>query len=338
MNNLNDTTGIDNKIKKCFEYLNDAKKLIISSHIHPDGDAVGSALALYYYATQKSIDTKIYFHSPLPYNLKYLTGTEFIVKYDDKLHRQDVLNADTIFIIDLNETVRLGSVEDAIIKAKGKKIVIDHHLFPKDFADFYLVDSMASSTGELVYKVMKQEEGIVFTKEIAYGLYTAIMTDTGSFRFPRSTSEVHRIVAELIDCGADPVEIYDNYYNIIPPNAAILHGIALAGMEFFCNGNFCLLTLTKDDFIKTGTTVQDVEGIVEKSVTIRDVKVGALITQNPEDNVIKLSFRSKGDVNVRQIAALFGGGGHQQAAGAKIENADFNEIRSKIIDSISELF
>ncbi|MGA2297395.1 MAG: bifunctional oligoribonuclease/PAP phosphatase NrnA [FCB group bacterium] len=359
--NINSEFRIQNSelFKNCYKALIESKKLIISTHENPDGDAIGSALALYFYCRHRGIDTKILIHSPIPYNLKFISGIEALKKYNEEVDKSDILTADTIFVVDLNESSRLGSVAEAINQSAAKKVVIDHHLpstnpeFRIQNTELFLSNPEASSTGELIYKMLKCDSDLKIGPEMAEVLYTAIMTDTGSFRFEKTGSDVHRIVADLIDCGADPVKIYNEYYNIIPANAARLLGEALAGMEFYYDGQLCIMTLTKEIFQKTNTTLDDVEGIVEHTVTLKGVKAGVLITERIETNyltttlskgegelkiIIKLSFRSKAPVNIRAIALQFGGGGHEQAAGAKIMNANLIDVKKSIIEKFANVF
>ena len=176
------------------------------------------------------------------------------------------------------------------------------------------------------------------TEEIASALYTAIMTDTGSFRFPHTKSETHLIIAELIKYGADPAKIYEEVYNIIPYRAALLQGEAFASSELFYEGKLVVMTLSKEIFTKTGGLDSDIEGIVEHTVTIKNVLAGILITERPNDPEIRISFRSKGDINVRELAVELGGGGHFNAAGARLSNVTLIDARKIVIEKAGKLF
>ncbi|MDP2365249.1 MAG: DHH family phosphoesterase, partial [Ignavibacteria bacterium] len=175
--------------------IDESKTAIILTHTNPDGDAVGSAIALKDYLTFKGITTKIFINSKLPDNLKFLVDNSALTEFDEKIHFQEFQSVDSIFIIDLNNSSRLKSMESALLSSNAYKIIIDHHVEPKLLADLYLIDTESSSTGELIWKVLNADKSYKISEKAANGLYVAIMTDTGCFRFPRTDAEVHRIIA-----------------------------------------------------------------------------------------------------------------------------------------------
>ncbi len=202
----------------------------------------------------------------------------------------------------------------------------------KNFADYYLVDTTASSTGEILYKLLSQDKEIVWTPEIAECLYVAIMTDTGNFRFERTDGEVHRIVADLIDYGVDPVKLYNEVYNKIPFRAAKLMGIGYSRLESYYDGKLVLMPIYHKDFVETNSEEEDTEGFVESLLSIDGVVMSILMMEIVERNEIRVSIRSKGDFSARNLALQFGGGGHINAAGCRFHNSDFQEIKQKIIE------
>lgn len=315
-----------------------SKKITITTHVSPDGDAIGSELAMFFYCQQKGSRVRIINYSETPYNLKFLNGIENVCVFDKSHDTDYIKNSDTILFLDLNNSSRVKEMEESVMSSTATKVVIDHHIEPKDFADNYYIDSDATSTGELVWKILKSDNNINLTKEMASALYTAIMTDTGSFRYPNTDSETHQIIAELIKYGADPVKIYEEVYNIIPPRAARIYGEAFSGMEIYCDGKLVVLTLSKDTFNKSGATESDIEGLVEQTMTIKDAKVGVLLTERPNEAEIRISFRSKGELNVRELALSLGGGGHFHAAGARISNISLLDAKKLVIEKTSTLF
>lgn len=333
---INSENSLEKNYTKCLELIEASENLVISTHMNPDGDAIGSALALYYYAVQKGKNAEVLINGPLPYNLEFVIDDDNCKIYEDENHRDIILNADTIIIVDLNDSKRLLSVESAVLESKAKKIVIDHHLEPKEFADFYLVDSEACSAGEIVWKLLAQDKAFSPDQKFAEALYLAIMTDTGSFRFPRTDAEVHEIIARLIDAGADPVYIYEEAYNKNPFQSMKLLGEAFAGMELFHGGKLCVMSLRKEHFERSGANEDDVEGFVEKTLHAKGVEMGILMTEIKERNEIRNSFRSKGDISVRDIAIKFGGGGHKNAAGARVKDYDFDQLKAEIIEFAGE--
>ncbi|MFP4527257.1 MAG: DHH family phosphoesterase [Candidatus Kapaibacterium sp.] len=310
----------------------DAKKLVISTHNNPDGDAIGSALAVYNFAREHGIDATVVNHSETPYNFEFLEGAKDIRKYqpgrDDEIFDQ----ADTIFVVDLNAGKRLKSVEAPIERSNAVKVLIDHHMEPVKFTDHWVIDYDASSAGEIIYKVLARAGKGKISRASAEALYVAIMTDTGSFRFPRTDPEVHRIIADLIECGANPVRMYEEVYNVMPANAAKLLGVALSGMEFYNDGALCVMTINRNQFRETGSKGPDVEGIVENTHAIAGVKLGVLMSEDLDEDEIRMSFRSKDEVPARDLAMQFGGGGHFHAAGARVKHTTMDELKSRLVE------
>ena len=322
-------------IDECNRKINESENIIISTHINPDGDAIGSALAMYYHAKSLGKNADVIIHGPIPFNLEAFVNSENCQIYDEARHRDKILNAGLIMIVDLNDSNRLKTVEKDVLESKAYKIVIDHHIDPKEFADLYLVDTDACSAGEIIWKIINRDNKFRLSREIADALYLAIMTDTGSFRFPRTDSEVHSIIAKLLDAGADPVEIYEEVYNKNPFRSMKLLGEAFAGMELYNEGQFCLMSLKKEHFDRTGAIEDDVEGFVEESLHVKGVKMGILMTEIADKKEIRVSFRSKGDINVRELALEFGGGGHHHAAGARIYDTPFDTAKEELIKKVA---
>lgn len=328
---------LDKALLKCAEIIRESKKIAVTSHVNPDGDAVGSALAMGHFLKSLGKDVFVALHSPVPENFLFLDGSKDIRLYEAERDESGFLEADAIFVVDLNDTKRLKAVGDAVLKSGATKAVIDHHLEPKSYADVYAVDTGASSTGELIYKLIKLFPEYKPDKAVAEALYAAIETDTGGFRFPRTDSEVHNIIADLIDLGCDPPRIYDEIYNQASLPAMKLLGEALAGAEIYYEGKLCVLTLEAEQFEKCGATQYDVEGIVEHSHELKGVVVGILLSQVPDKAEIRVSFRSKGEYSIRETAVKFGGGGHVHAAGARIYEKSMNEAKQEVIAVLGEI-
>jgi bifunctional oligoribonuclease and PAP phosphatase NrnA len=329
---------IKKQFQKASQILLNSKNIVITTHMNPDGDAIGSALGLYHFAKEIGASPEIIINDEVPYNFQFLNGAENIKQYNEEDHLEQILTADAVFIVDLNDVTRLKSMEKAVTDAKGKKIVIDHHLDPKDFADIFIIDTEASSAGEIIYKFLNSIESNKINASAAEAIYTAIMTDSGNFRFPRTDSELHRIVADLLDLGADPVKIYNEIYAKVPFRKMRLLGIGYTNMKLFFNGNLLLMYLTSDDIQKAEATEDDVEDFVESLLNINGVKVGILITEAIDRSVIRISFRSKGEISVRDIALKFDGGGHFHAAGARVYNSDLPTVRHRILEEFSKVF
>lgn len=323
----------EDSLKTIYTVLKTARTAAVTTHVNPDGDAIGSALGLYHFLKQLGVDAYVINCSPTPYNFEFLPGSKDIEVYDPARHDELLENIDLLFVLDANSVSRLQSMERIVLKTRARKIIIDHHLNPEEFADIYAIDTQASSTAELVWKFIHGYDGAQVTPQIAPAIYTGILTDTGSFKFPRTTPEVHRIVANLIECGADPFTISNEIYNTAPFEKTLLLGEALAGMRVYFDGRFCVMTVTQELLKKTGARELDTEGLVHHTLGFKGAVMGLLITE-AEDQV-KLSFRSKGEVAVHTLAAAFGGGGHFNAAGARVMGKSLGEVLEDVLKIVS---
>lgn len=329
MNLTEKALSISEKIEKSYN-------IIITSHISPDGDAIGSMLGLFYFIKkQYNKKAKMFINGGINHNLRFLNGTEEIQKYDDMM-MEEIISADLIFILDLNDLNRLKEAGDAIAMSNAYKILIDHHVEPKKFADLELIDTEATSTGELIWKVIDKLKG-KFDNRISNALYTAIMTDTGSFRFERTNELTHRIIAQLIENGANPVECYDEIYNQKTVQALKLLGLSLARIDLYGNGKISIMSIRKSDFDEADAIEDDTEGFVANTLSIKGVEVGVMITER-EKGELRISFRSKGNYSIREVAAKFGGGGHKFASGARTLNQDFEDVKLRIITELESIF
>jgi bifunctional oligoribonuclease and PAP phosphatase NrnA len=224
-------------------------------------------------------------------------------------------------------------MEQHVLKSKATKLCIDHHLEPQPFAQYYIIDDDATSTGEITHRLLTYMDGNTLSPIIAQALYCAIMTDTGSFRFPRVDAEIHRIIAHLIECGADPVQIYHKVYEQWSAGRVQLLGDALASLKTEYNGKLAHLTITQKNLLDTGTTEVDTDNFTVYPMNVSGV-VAAVFFLELKDG-IKMSFRSKGDVPINELAKQFGGNGHKNAAGARVYNCTLDETKEKVLQAAS---
>lgn len=307
-----------------------AEKIAVTTHTNPDGDAIGSALALKFILNDNfDKNSEIYIDNELAENLTFLSGTDDIIIFN-KNHENNLKNSDLIFILDLNNSSRLKSMEKSVTDSNAFKIMIDHHIKPENFTNLKYIDTEATSTGELIYK-LSENLSLRISKTAAEALYVAIMTDTGNFRHSRTDAEIFRIAANLIEYGADPVILYENVYNQNKISSLKLLGYALESLELFHNNKISVITLPENILKKYNAKKGDIEGFVEKTLSVKKSLIGILLTKFPESNEVKISLRSKGDYCVRDIALKFDGGGHKNAAGAKIENHNISDAKKLII-------
>ena len=318
------------------ELLHSSEKIIITTHINPDGDAIGSALALYNLAIANGKEAHIFIsESAVPANYKFLANSKQIKMYNPETHFQHIYSADAIFLLDLSDIVRIKTMANAVMTSAARKVLIDHHISPSNFADVIITDSTASSTGELVYYFIKQAKGKI-TRETAEALYSAIYTDTAGFRFS-TTPEIHKIAAELLECGADPDYIYDKIYNTNSQAKMKLQGLALTEMEHYLNGKLTLLSISDEMLQKTKTIDKDTEGFSQLTLSVENTIVGALLVESAEKREVRISLRSKGDINVREVAARYAGGGHLNAAGCRLQEISLADAKQVIINEIKQI-
>ncbi|MBI3233357.1 MAG: bifunctional oligoribonuclease/PAP phosphatase NrnA [Bacteroidetes bacterium] len=322
-------------IPQCIDLLSSAKNIIITTHQSPDGDAIGSALGLYHFAKQIGINAIIINTSPTPSNLTFLPSADTIHVFSHEIDDEAIQKADAIFILDLNSIKRIQTMEESVQRSSAKKVLIDHHQNPVIIPDIAVIDTGSCSTCELIYKIILAS-GESFSREIATALYTGIMTDTGSFRFSRTTADVFRIAGYLVENGADPVDIAENVFNSSGFNRTVLLGKALGSLQLFYDGKLSVMCVTAEDFLKTSALEEDTEGFVQHTLTIAGVVMGILFIEVPETNYIKVSIRSKGNITANTLAAEFNGGGHLNAAAARMPNLSLSEVRTKIIETAGQ--
>ncbi len=312
-------------IEKLAPYLASPKKIVIIPHKNPDGDAMGSTLGLYLYLNQMGHQCTVIAPNAYPDFLKWLPAQESVKHFDaDPLSCQKILEeAQLIFTLDFNAFSRAGQMKDSLaaIKAEGKTkfAMIDHHEEPDDYADFMLSVPMAASTCELVYHVIALFKHLdKITPEIATCLYTGIMTDTGSFKFSSTSSNTHRVVAHLLDKGAEPDKIHQNIYEAKTADQLRLLGIALHNLRVIKAKQTAYITLSQSELDQCNYKKGDTEGIVNYGLSLRDIVFAVIFIEHEAEGIIKISLRSKGDVDVNKIArTYFNGGGHKNAAGGR---------------------
>lgn len=298
-------------------FLSTQRKVAIVSHRNPDGDAIGSSLALFHYLSRYGHDATVAVPSDFPRILNFLPGSEYILVHDRDANKTDemVNEADIVFCLDFNALHRIDKLGETIAARDIPKVMIDHHLFPEDFADYGLVDTTASSTCELIYDFIGLLDDLkTLDHVIAECIFSGILTDTGSFKYGTS-SKLFKIVSELKDKGVNDVELQNNLFNSQSIKQIRLLGYCLTtGLELYPEYGTGFIVLTKEDYKKFHIKRGDTEGIVNYLLSMRAIKFGALISER--DGFVKLSLRSKGDFNVQEIASNhFNGGGHKNAAG-----------------------
>jgi phosphoesterase RecJ-like protein len=312
-----------------------SKSIIILTHVNPDGDAIGSALGLTHYLKLLNKNPQIIIHGALAGYLKFLPGADEIITYTEE-HYPAFQSADLLIVLDLNDCRRLKSIEKAFTDSKAQKILIDHHIEPLDFADINIIDTHAAATAEILYKLMTANAAPALNTDIAICLYCGIMTDTGGFRFSNTNEEILSIAAHLVRLGANPSMEFDEVYCTMSLPSLKLLGLGFSTMETYFDGKLVVMKLYKESFEQCGAVEEDMENFAEELLILRGVKVGILMAEIEERNEIRVSFRAKEGYNVRQVAAYYGGGGHLQAAGARLQNSTIDEELPGILERIKD--
>ena len=304
---------------------------LITTHVNPDADAIGSEIALSIFLRRLNKEVRIINHSETPYFLKFLDNKKVIEKYDESQHSSIIANCDVIITLDLNALSRTVSMEENIRKSKALKVCIDHHTDPEDFTEYLFIDPDLSSTGEILFDFIKESSEENLNYDLALPIYAAILTDTGSFRFDRTTPRLHRITAELLEAGVNPQWVYREIYEQGKQSRIRLLGRALNSIKLNETGELAYMKILNIDLNETGADEADVDGFVNYCLSIKGVKLGILFFEM--DDEVKISFRSAGNIPVNKLAAEFNGGGHINASGARVENAGIDELINKVLKS-----
>ncbi|MFA6944370.1 MAG: DHH family phosphoesterase [Pedobacter sp.] len=301
------------------EFLAESRRIVITTHPKPDGDAMGSSLGLYNYLIQKGHQIRVITPTDYPAFLQWMPNNQEVIIFTEKPEesKQFVTEAELIFCLDFNSLARINEMGNYIRESKAKKVLIDHHLEPEGFEDYRHWTTSACATAQLVYDFIVNVMGDrqLLNKDVASCLYTGIMTDTGSFRFRSTTSGVHRIVADLIDCGADNTLIHQLVYDDFSENRLRFLGHCLLNkLEVLYEYNTAIIVITKQELEEYKISTGDTEGIVNYALSITGIRLAILIIERQD--IVKLSIRSVGDFPANEICKkYFSGGGHKNAAG-----------------------
>jgi phosphoesterase RecJ-like protein len=309
--------------KELSNHLSASSNILLICHINPDGDAIGSQLALYQYLTSQGKSVEMLSPNYLQEFLKWMDGIDKINIYirDRKACRAIIKKADLIIMLDFNQSNRLGEAEDDVLASGAKKIVIDHHLNYKPFADLFISDTTRCSTAELLHVIITElNQGFFMNRQYAEAIYVGIVTDTGNFEHGSFTSETFRIVSELMAEGIEKDRVFNSVFNNFTADRMRLQGYALnERMVVIPEKRTAYISLSKKDLEKYNYRKGDSEGFVNLPLSISGIDFSAFFVE--KDGFVKLSFRSKGSFAVNEFAAkYFSGGGHRNAAGG--ENYD----------------
>jgi phosphoesterase RecJ-like protein len=311
----------NNEIIQLTAELSTKKNIVIVCHKNPDGDAIGSTLALTMYLKKTGHNVQSIVPNDYPDFLKWMPQNDTVLTYEKNKTKADklIVDADLIFTLDFNSFSRAGEMQEILEKTKADFVMIDHHQQPDGYAKYMYSDVTICATAQMVYHFMDLMGGLnQLDAEIATAIYTGIMTDTGSFRFRSTTSTTHRVVADLLDHGADNAYIHQSVFDSNSPERMKLLGIALNNLKILPEYRTAYITLSQKELDTTNFKKGDYEGFVNYALSVENILLAAIFVESKEDALVKISFRSKGNFSVNMFArAYFEGGGHDNAAGGK---------------------
>ncbi len=320
------------------EFLSTPKKIVITTHYRPDGDAMGSSLGLSNYLKLKGHTVTVVTPSEYPDFLAWLPGNKFVIDFEKNTDeaKKVVAASDIIFCLDFNWLNRLEKFEESVRSSKAIKVLIDHHLEPESAFRYSFSYPEACSTCELIYQfIAALGDKQMINREIAECIYTGIMTDTNSFRFASMKSDTHRIIADLMDAGAENDRIHENVYDTYLESRLRLLGYALKEkLQVLHEFNTAYIALSQAELEGFNFKTGDTEGLVNYALSIKGIRLAAFFSE--KNGLIKISFRSKGDFSVKELSGkYFEGGGHKNASGGK-SDLSLDETVKKFLSILPE--
>jgi phosphoesterase RecJ-like protein len=336
--------GVDNSIptgqnsgmwSEVIHCINEKQRFIITTHVNPDLDALGSELALDEYLRSLGKDVSILNSDSTPHAFRFADPQRRLQTFSPSRHQGKIQQADVVFVLDASGGWdRVGRIGDVLAAAANRPqggvtvICVDHHPDPVDFAHLAVVNTDAAASAELVFDLITQAGGAI-TSSIARSLYLAILTDTGSFRYPKTSPQTHRIAARLIEGGADPMQLYKQVYERQALSFVRLKGHVLTSLQVEAGGQLVWCALDQATLKAYGVAPADMDGFPGLGMQIGGVRVSVLCVEMPRRRV-KISLRSDGSVAINGLAIQLGGGGHPSAAGALVEG-ELAEVTAQVV-------
>jgi phosphoesterase RecJ-like protein len=312
------------------EGIRSAENVILLTHVHPDGDALGSSLGMAEILRGMGKEVCLFLEEPVSHLYEFLPGVDFVETQIEQV-TQFARNATGSFItvaLDSGDDRRLGKFCDELINLTPF-VVIDHHKSHKDYGEHRWVDPSKSSTGEMIYE-LALELGEEISYAAAVNLYVAICTDTGSFRYECTRPRTLHIAAELVAKGVRPDEMARYLYDNVSPTRIRLLQMVLGTLQIYENGQLAFVHVTRDMIDKSGATIHDIEGFVDYPRSLGSVKVAAFIKES-NDGLVSVSLRAKGDCDVAEVANIFDGGGHRNAAGFRMQGKTIDDVHAVVL-------
>ncbi|MEJ2052018.1 MAG: bifunctional oligoribonuclease/PAP phosphatase NrnA [Calditrichota bacterium] len=316
----------------CIEH---ARRIILTTHVGPDGDGIGSEIAFYHFLKQLGKSTHILNPSVTPREYTFLDPDGIIRMYDQNEHLSLIHNADLFIILDIGSLSRLQEIGEDIAVSRGKTLCIDHHPNVGQKFDCEIIDPDAAATGIMIYELMTKMDSGAIDFTIAQALYTAVMTDTGSFRFNNTTPETHQVAKELLEYGVKPYLVYRHVYESYSIERMKLLGKIIENLQFTDDRLIAYFPVTLEMQESVGAQPEDIEGFSDFIRSLGDIEV-AVMFHEVSPGKTRVNFRSKGKVVINTVAKKFDGGGHKFAAGAIIEKP-YQEAMPLVIQEVQRI-
>lgn len=319
--------------KRFCEVINEANNIVLTSHIRPDCDALGSCLGMAGILEKLGKKVRIVSGQSVPPNLKFIDPDNKILTINENVTAEDIADIDLHMILDTSAWIQLGDVADVIRNSSCKKIIFDHHQGEDDIDAELFKNTTAEAVGRMVVEAA-EHLGVEMTPEIATPLLAAIATDTGWFRFPSVSSTTFDVVSKLLRAGAVPAEVYGELYERETAGRVRLRGTVLSRIQLELDGKFAHTYIKPEDYEATGALPSDTEDLINLALEIKDT-IFAVILVGQIGGGYKISFRSRCSVACNEVAKEFGGGGHKAAAGAFIEDS-FENVSEAVLGHVKK--
>jgi phosphoesterase RecJ-like protein len=318
--------------QRLIDTLAKCKRVLVTTHVRPDGDAIGSTAAMVLGLKQRGIEAEVLLLSHLPRKYAFVYQETGVRHHDAEAGWPEGLSLDAydaLLVLDTGTWSQLPGLKERALAYAKPKLVVDHHLTQEDWADQKLVVKEAAAAGEIVAEILETWD-VKIDDKIATALYVAVASDTGWFQFSNTRPYTMRLAAILMEAGVDTDRLYQMLYQNERKERLALQARAVANMELLKDNRLAVIRITKKDFEETGANVPDTENLINLPLQIATVEVSILMTEPADFGPVRISLRSKGHVDVARFAEQFGGGGHARAAGLKLEG-DFQGAHDKVV-------
>lgn len=315
-------------------FLERHRTFLLTTHINPDGDAIGSEVAMARWLRERGKQVRILNDSPTPAAFGWLTADEPVETYDEALCEQRFAESDALVVLDTSNRQRIGRLANHLNRHAIAIAVVDHHVTHEGFGQVNVVEPALASTASLVFELMG-EAGATLDLAAAEALYVGLFTDTGNFRYSNTDARAHRMAATLVEAGVDPSDLTSRVHATAPAGRLRFFGEALAELQVLEGGRLVVVEAGPEQFAKHGLSGADTEGLVDMPRAIAGVEVVALFSE-VEPGKVKVSLRSTGNVTIDQVCSRFGGGGHPHAAGVQMRGSR-EDVKAKILPELVRL-